>query len=65
MDKDRVAGAGKQAKGAAKEAAGRATDDAKAVAEGRGERTGRRLQNMIGCVEDTVRNALGGKGRNR
>ena len=65
MDKDRVAGAVKQAKGMLKEAAGRATGDTKTEAKGKGERAGGRLQNMIGRVKDALRDALGRKGRNR
>ena len=65
MDKDRVAGAVKQAKGLLKEAAGRVTGDTKTEAKGKGERAGGKLQSMIGGVKDAVRDALGGKGRNR
>ena len=64
MDKDRVAGAVKQAKGAVKEAAGRATGDVKTEAKGQSERAGGKLQNMIGRVKDAVSDALCGKGRN-
>ncbi len=65
MDKDRVAGAVKQAKGAVKEAAGRGMGDVKTEAKGKSERAGGKLQNMIGRAKDAVRDALGGKGRNR
>ena len=65
MDKDRVAGIGKQVKGMLKEAAGRVTGDTKTEAKGKRERASGKLQNMIGGVKDAVRDALGGKGRNR
>ena len=61
MDKDRVAGSADQAKGTVKETVGRLTGDAKLEAEGRGDRAGGKLQNMIGGVKDAIRNALGGK----
>ena len=39
MDKDRIAGVAKQAKGATKEAAGKTLGDAKLVSEGKKEKT--------------------------
>jgi uncharacterized protein YjbJ (UPF0337 family) len=58
MDKDRVAGAAKEAKGAVKEAIGKATGDAKLRADGRADKAEGKVQNAIGGVNDTVRDAL-------
>lgn len=57
MDKDRVEGIGHQAKGAVKEAFGRATGDAKTEAEGKAEKAGGKVQNAIGGAKDTLRDA--------
>ena len=53
MDKDRIAGAGKQAKGAVKDAAGKITSDEKLKAEGKADK-----QNTIGGLKDKAREAL-------
>ena len=58
MDKNRVAGAAKEAKGTVKEAIGKATGDAKLQADGRADKAQGRLQNAIGGVMDTARDAL-------
>ena len=58
MDKDRVEGAAKQAKGAVKEAVGKLTGDAKTQAEGRQDKVEGKVQNAIGGVKDTIRDAL-------
>jgi len=58
MDKDRIAGVAKQAKGAIKEAAGKALGDAKLVAEGRSDKTEGKIQNAVGGVKDAVKDAL-------
>ncbi len=58
MDKDRVEGAGHQAKGAIKEAAGKVTGDSKMQAEGKTEKTAGKVQNAIGGAKDSVRDAL-------
>ncbi len=57
MDKDRVAGSAKKAKGSVKEAIGKLTGDSKIQAEGAAEKTVGRAQNAGGGVKDTVRNA--------
>ncbi len=59
MDKDRVEGAGHQAKGAIKEAAGKVTGDSKMQAEGKTEKAAGKVQNAIGGAKDSVRDALG------
>jgi uncharacterized protein YjbJ (UPF0337 family) len=58
MDKDRVAGAAKQAKGAVKEIIGKAVGDAKLQADGKAEKAEGKLQNAVGGVSDSVRDAL-------
>jgi uncharacterized protein YjbJ (UPF0337 family) len=55
MDKDRIAGAGKQAKGSMKIAAGKLTGDAKLKAEGRAEKAAGKVQNAIGGLKDSAR----------
>jgi uncharacterized protein YjbJ (UPF0337 family) len=57
MDKDRIAGAGKQAKGAAKEAVGKALGDQKLRTEGAAEKVAGKVQNAVGGAKDTVRKA--------
>jgi uncharacterized protein YjbJ (UPF0337 family) len=55
MDKDRIAGAAKQAKGAIKEAAGKALGDSKLTAEGKSDKIEGKIQNAIGGLKDTLR----------
>jgi uncharacterized protein YjbJ (UPF0337 family) len=58
MDKDRIAGAAKQAKGAIKEAAGKALGDSQLVAEGKGDKVEGKIQNAVGGLKDAVNDAL-------
>lgn len=58
MDKDRVVGAAKVVKGAAKEAIGKATGDAKLQTDGKADQVAGKIQNAIGGMKDTVRDAL-------
>ena len=55
VDKDRVAGAGKRAVGAAKKAVGKVLGDKKLQNEGRAEEAESEAQNAIGGVKDKVR----------
>jgi len=55
MDKDRVAGSAKQAKGAVKEAAGKLTGDSKLEAEGKADKVAGKVQNAVGGFKDAVR----------
>jgi uncharacterized protein YjbJ (UPF0337 family) len=55
MDKDRVAGAAKQAKGAIKVVAGKALGDSKLVAEGKSDKTKGKVQNAIGGLKDALK----------
>ena len=58
MDKDRVEGSAKQVKGAVKEAVGKVVGDAKLESEGRADKAEGKVQNAIGGLKDTVRDAV-------
>ena len=58
MDKDRIAGSAKVIKGSVKEAIGKVTGDAKLETEGEADKVEGKLQNAVGGVKDTVRDAL-------
>jgi uncharacterized protein YjbJ (UPF0337 family) len=58
MDKDRIEGAAKQAKGAVKEAVGKVTGDAKTQAEGKADKAEGKVQNAVGGAKDAARDAL-------
>ena len=58
MDKDRIAGAAKQAKGAVKEAAGKLTGDAKLESEGKADKVAGKIQNAVGGVKDAIRESV-------
>lgn len=55
MDKDRIAGAAKQMKGAIKDAAGKVTGDVKLQSEGKADKTEGKIQNAVGGVKDALR----------
>ena len=55
MDKDRVEGASEQAKGKAKEVAGKVVGDSKMESEGKGDQVKGKIQNTIGGLKDTLR----------
>jgi uncharacterized protein YjbJ (UPF0337 family) len=58
MDKDRIEGTAKQAKGAVKEAFGKVTGDAKIEAEGKTDKAAGKVQNAVGGAKDAARDAL-------
>ena len=58
MDTDRVKGAAHQAKGAVKETVGKLTGDAKTEAEGKTEKAAGKVQNAVGGLKDSAREAL-------
>jgi uncharacterized protein YjbJ (UPF0337 family) len=60
MDKDRIEGAAKPAKGAVKEAVGKVVGDAKLHAEGKTDKADGRWQNAVGSLRDTHRKACEG-----
>jgi uncharacterized protein YjbJ (UPF0337 family) len=55
IDKDRVAGSAKQAKGAIKEGAGKALGDSKLQGEGKADKAEGKIQNAIGGLKDSLR----------
>ncbi|MGZ3309816.1 MAG: CsbD family protein [Xanthobacteraceae bacterium] len=55
MDKDRLEGSAKQAKGGIKEVAGKVTGDAKLEAEGKSDKAAGKVQNAVGGLKDTLR----------
>jgi uncharacterized protein YjbJ (UPF0337 family) len=55
VDKDRVEGSWEQAKGKAKEVAGKVTGDAKLEGEGKAQKTAGKVQNAVGGIKDTLR----------
>jgi uncharacterized protein YjbJ (UPF0337 family) len=55
MDKDRIAGAAKQMKGAIKETAGKAVGDAKLQADGKADKIEGKVQNAVGGVKDALK----------
>jgi uncharacterized protein YjbJ (UPF0337 family) len=57
MDKDRIEGSAKQAKGAIKAGAGKMTGDAKLKAEGEADKMKGKIQNGIGGAKDALRDA--------
>ncbi len=58
MDKDRIEGAAKQAKGAVKDTAGKVTGDTKLQAEGKADKAEGKVQNTVGSAKDAARDAL-------
>lgn len=58
IDKDRVEGSGEQAKGNAREIAGKATGDQKFEAEGKTQKIAGKAQNAVGGVQDAVKEAV-------
>lgn len=57
MNKDRIEGSANQAKGAAKEAVGKMTGDAKLQGEGAADKAAGKVQNAVGGVKDAVKDA--------
>ncbi len=55
MDEDRVEGAGRQAKGAVKDAAGEALGDETMQTEGKAEKAAGKLQSAVGGAKDAAR----------
>ncbi len=55
MDKDRIGGAFKQAKGAVKDAVGKLTGDTKMQAEGKTDKVEGKVQNTVGGVKDAAK----------
>ncbi len=58
MDQDRIIGSAKETKGAVKEVIGKVVGDAKLQADGRADKAEGAVQNAVGGMKDTVRDAL-------
>jgi uncharacterized protein YjbJ (UPF0337 family) len=58
MDKDRIAGSAKEIKGSIKEAVGKAIGGAKLQSEGESDQLEGKIQNAVGGVKDTIRDAV-------
>ena len=58
MNKDRIEGSLEQAKGKVKEVAGKATGDSKLQSEGKAQQVAGKVQNAVGGIKDTVKEAL-------
>jgi uncharacterized protein YjbJ (UPF0337 family) len=61
MDKDRVAGAAKEAGGKIKEVAGKIVGDKKMESEGAAKKVEGKVQNAVGGAKDAVRKFVGKK----
>ena len=57
MNKDRIEGSANQAKGAIKETAGKVTGDAKLQAEGAADKAAGKVQNAVGGLKDSFKDA--------
>ena len=57
MDKDRIKGAGQQAKGSIKEAAGKVTGDTKMNAEGKADKMSGKAKSTAGGIKDAMKGA--------
>ncbi len=55
MNKDRIDGAAKQAKGAVEAATGKLLGDAKLVADGKHDEASGKLQNALGGLKDSLK----------
>jgi hypothetical protein len=60
-DKDRIVGSAKTLMGAAKEAVGKTIGDAKLTTEGAADKAEGQVQNAVGGLKDTIKEATEGK----
>jgi len=58
MNKDRIEGTYEQAKGKVKEVAGKATGDTKLQTEGKAQQVAGKVQNTIGGMKDSAKEAV-------
>ncbi len=58
MDQDRIDGVGKKITGSVKEAIGKVTGDTKLEAEGTADKAAGTVQNAMGGVKDSARDAV-------
>lgn len=59
-DKDRIKGAGNQAKGSIKEGVGKLLGDQKLQAEGKADKATGKVQSAVGGAKDAARDAVKG-----
>ena len=55
MNKDRIAGAAKEAKGSLKETIGKAVGDSKLESEGKADKVEGKIQNAVGGLKDALK----------
>jgi len=55
MNKDRIVGAAKEAKGSLKETVGKAVGDSKLEAEGKADKVEGKIQNAVGGLKDALK----------
>ena len=55
MNKDRIQGSVEQAKGKAKEVAGKVTGDTKLETEGKAQKAAGKIQNTVGGIKDAFK----------
>jgi uncharacterized protein YjbJ (UPF0337 family) len=65
MDKNRTEGSIEQLKGRVKEGAGKLTGDQKLESEGKAQQIGGKVQNAVGGIADSVRDAVKGRDPDR
>jgi uncharacterized protein YjbJ (UPF0337 family) len=58
MNKDRIQGSVEQAKGKAKEIAGKVMGDTKLESKGKAQKVGGKIQNTVGGMKDTIKEAV-------
>jgi len=58
MNKDRIEGSATQAKGKVKEVAGKITGDTILESEGKAEKAAGKIQNTVGGLKDTIKEAV-------
>ena len=58
MNKDRIEGSAAQAKGKVKEVAGKVTGDTKLENEGKADKAAGKIQNTVGGIKDTIKEAV-------
>jgi uncharacterized protein YjbJ (UPF0337 family) len=58
MDKNRIAGSAKQIKGLIKEVVGKVVGDATLETKGKADRAEGKMQNTVGGLKDTLRDAV-------
>lgn len=57
MDEDRIEGAARNMKGKVKEGLGKMTGDAKLEGEGKADQLSGKVQNAVGGIKDSIRDA--------